>query len=91
MTTTEYLTKNWGFFAQTWKNVLPCIKYYERNPADLATEKVGVDAFNDKERLADRDVSTVRVAANPNPNKDSGVLMTRIRQLQTLGLDVEAI
>ncbi len=50
-----------------------------------------MDAFNDKQRLADRDVSSARIAANPNPHKDAGEMMTRIRQLQTNGLDVEAI
>ena len=90
-TTSEYVQQNWKFFAQTWKNVTPCIRHYEKFPDELRSEKVGVDAYNSKERLADRDVSTVRVAANPNPNKNYSQIMARIRQLQSDGLGVEAI
>ena len=66
-TTSEYVQENWGYFGQSWRGVNAAIKHYERNPADLRNEVVGVNAFKDRKRVEERDSSSARVLTVPNP------------------------
>ena len=90
-TTSEYVQENWGYFGQTWKGVSVAIKYYERNPADLRNEVVGVNAFKDRKRVEERDISSACVLTVPTPNQSDHDIVSRIRQLRDLGADPETI
>ena len=86
----DYIKANWVYFGREWRAVVPCVQFYEKNPDDLVTEKVGVDAFNDKQNLQQRDSSSLRTQANP-PHKAIGEIIKNIRHLHAEGVDVEDI
>ena len=90
-TTSEYIQANWGYFGQTWRSVGAAIKHYQKYADDLDKEVVGVNAFQDRQRIEERDVSSARVLTTPRPNRSYNEIIDRIRQLHDLGADPETI
>ena len=91
MTTAEYVQENWGYFGQTWRGVTAAIRRYTKNPSDLKHEEVGVNAFNDRKHLEERDISTARIKAEARPNRTYAEIIDRIRELHAVGADPETI
>ena len=90
-TTSEYVQENWEYFGRTWRGVGAAIKHYERNPGDLQTEVVGVNAFKDRRRGEDKDVSSARISTTPTPNRPFAGIIRRVQDLAGVGTDVEDI